>query len=86
MRNTLRCIVALSLMAHVAMAEDFNAGKPQKKFKGPVKVFILAGQSNMEGHGGACRARYRDKMITLDTKAGQNYRLNSALKISNSKP
>ena len=39
------------LMAHVAMAEDANAGKPQKKFKGPVKVFILAGQSNMEGQG-----------------------------------
>ena len=36
-------------------------------------------------HGGACRARYRDKMITLDAKAGQNYRLNSELKISNSK-
>jgi hypothetical protein len=52
MRNTVRCMVAMLLMAHVAMAEDVNAGKPQKKFKGPVKVFILAGQSNMEGHGG----------------------------------
>ncbi|MCF7849970.1 MAG: sialate O-acetylesterase [Kiritimatiellales bacterium] len=50
MRNTLICMVSLSLIAHVAMAEDANAGKPQKKFKGPVKVFILAGQSNMEGH------------------------------------
>lgn len=42
-------MVALSLMAHVAMAEDVNAGKPQPKFKGPVKVFILAGKSNVEG-------------------------------------
>ena len=28
------------------------AGEVQKPFKGPLKVFILAGQSNMEGHGG----------------------------------
>ena len=33
MRNTLRCMVALSLMA-----QDGNAGNPQKKFKGPVSV------------------------------------------------
>ena len=32
-------------------------------------------------HGGACRVRYRDKMITLDTKAGQDYRLNGELGI-----
>jgi hypothetical protein len=51
MRHTLRCMVALSLMAHVAMAEDANAGDPQKQFQGPVKVFILAGQSNMQGQG-----------------------------------
>ena len=31
-------------------------------------------------HGGACRVCYRDKMITLDTKAGQSYRLNGELK------
>ena len=36
-------MVALSLMAHVAMAEDANAGKSQPKLKVPVKVFILAG-------------------------------------------
>ena len=30
-------------------------------------------------HGGACRVCYRDKLITLDTKAGQNYCLNSEL-------
>jgi hypothetical protein len=29
-----------------------EAGKPRLTFKGPVKVFILAGQSNMEGHAG----------------------------------
>ena len=44
-------MLALSLMAHVAMAEDANAGNPQKQLKGPVKVFILAGQSNMQGQG-----------------------------------
>ena len=43
--------VALLLMAHMAIAEDANAGDPKKQFKGPVKVFILAGQSNMEGQG-----------------------------------
>ena len=39
-------------MAGAAVAEVAKAGNSQKKFKGPVKVFILAGQSNMEGHGG----------------------------------
>jgi Carbohydrate esterase, sialic acid-specific acetylesterase len=39
-------------MVHAAVAQDVNAAKPQAKFKGPVKVFILAGQSNMEGYGG----------------------------------
>jgi alpha-L-fucosidase 2 len=37
-------------------------------------------------HGGSCRVCYRDKMITFDTKAGQNYRLNGDLEIPNSKP
>ena len=31
-------------------------------------------------HGGACRVCYRDKMMTLDTKAGQGVRLNGELK------
>jgi len=52
MRNTLRCIVAVSLMVHAVMAQQVETGKTQPKLKGPVKVFILAGQSNMEGHGG----------------------------------
>jgi len=30
--------------------------------------------------GGSCRICYRDKMITLNTKAGQSYRLNGELK------
>jgi hypothetical protein len=31
--------------------------------------------------GGLCRICYRNKMITLDTKAGQSYRLNGELKL-----
>ncbi|MCX6872921.1 MAG: hypothetical protein NTW21_03805 [Verrucomicrobia bacterium] len=34
------------------MAQQAGAGKPRQEFKGPVKVFILAGQSNMEEHAG----------------------------------
>jgi alpha-L-fucosidase 2 len=30
--------------------------------------------------GGSCRIRYRDKVMALDTKAGQSYRLNGELK------
>ena len=32
-------------------AEDADADNPEEQFKRPVKVFILAGQSNMEGQG-----------------------------------
>ena len=45
-------VVAMSLVANAAIAQQAEAGKPRQAFKGPVKVFILAGQSNMEGHGG----------------------------------
>ena len=38
--------------ASAAPAKQTEAAKPPIKFKGPVKVFILAGQSNMEGHAG----------------------------------
>ena len=31
--------------------------------------------------GGSCRICYRNKMITLDTRAGQSYRLNGELKL-----
>jgi len=42
----------MSLVASAVMAQQAEADKPQQKFKGPVKVYILAGQSNMEGLGG----------------------------------
>lgn len=41
----------MSLAGNSVMAQQAGAGKPQDVPKGPVKVFILAGQSNMEGHG-----------------------------------
>ena len=45
-------LVGLSLVTNAVMAQQAEASKPRQKFQGPVKVFILAGQSNMEGHGG----------------------------------
>lgn len=45
-------MVAMSLMANAVMAQQAGADKPRQELEGPVKVFILAGQSNMEGHGG----------------------------------
>ena len=45
-------VVAMSLVANAVMAQQAGAGKPRQELKGPVKVFILAGQSNMEGHAG----------------------------------
>lgn len=60
MRNTLTSMFASLLLAHVAMGEDANAGNPQKQFEGPVKVFILAGQSNMEGQGSVDHDDERD--------------------------
>ena len=45
-------VVAMSLVAGAVLAQQAGAGKPRQEFKGPVKVFILAGQSNMEGHAG----------------------------------
>ena len=44
-------VVVMSLVANAVMAQQAGTGKPQEKFKGPIKVFILAGQSNMEGQG-----------------------------------
>ena len=51
-RVVVSATLALAVFTHAVLAQDAGAGKPQKKFKGPVKVFILAGQSNMEGLGG----------------------------------
>jgi len=45
-------VVAMSLVANTVMAQQAATGKPRQEYKGPVKVFILAGQSNMEGHAG----------------------------------
>ena len=56
-RAIVGAVVAMSLVANAVMAQQAGAGKPQQEFKGPVKVFILAGQSNMEGHGGVQNAR-----------------------------
>ena len=49
MRNTMKCMVAVSLMAGAVMPQQAEAAKSSEKRKGPIKVFILAGQSNMEG-------------------------------------
>jgi alpha-galactosidase len=44
---------ALAVFSHQALAQETGQGKsPKQAGNGPVKVFILAGQSNMEGHGG----------------------------------
>ena len=51
-RAIISAVAALSLMMNAAMAQQAGAGKRPQEFKGPVKVFILAGQSNMEGHAG----------------------------------
>jgi hypothetical protein len=45
-------VVCGSFVTNAVMAQQAEAVKPRQEFKGPVKVFILAGQSNMEGHGG----------------------------------
>jgi hypothetical protein len=51
-RAVVGAVLAMSLAASVVMAQQVGAGKPQEITKGPIKVFILAGQSNMEGHAG----------------------------------
>lgn len=48
-RAIVGAVAALSLMAGPVMAQQTGADKSPAKFKGPLKVFILAGQSNMEG-------------------------------------
>ena len=45
-------MLAMALAASAAMAQQAETSKPRQELKGPVKVFILAGQSNMEGHAG----------------------------------
>lgn len=48
----LAAVVSLAWAANTALAQQVDAKASRQPFKGPVKVFILAGQSNMEGHGG----------------------------------
>jgi len=45
-------VLALAWAASAVRAQPAGAGQPRQEFTGPVKVFILAGQSNMEGHAG----------------------------------
>jgi hypothetical protein len=58
----MKCIVAVALMANAVMAQ-------QAQLKGPIKVFILAGQSNMEGQGAVSMDGERDynggKIVTI---------------------
>ena len=42
----------MALMANAVLAQQTGTDKTAEKFKRPLKVFVLAGQSNMEGHGG----------------------------------
>ena len=39
-------------MANAVLAQQTGTDKTAEKFKRPLKVFILAGQSNMEGYAG----------------------------------
>ena len=48
-RAGLGVAVVLSLLANGVVAQPADAGKAQKQFPGPLKVFILAGDSNCEG-------------------------------------
>jgi len=40
-------VVAMSLVTNAVLAQQAEAGKPWQEFKGPVKVFILAGQAKI---------------------------------------
>ena len=46
------CVIMGFAAGRSAAGEPADAVKAKPRFKGPVKVFILAGQSNMEGKGG----------------------------------
>jgi len=47
-KNRMICLLAAACVAAACLSQAALAAAPGK---GPVKVFILAGQSNMEGHG-----------------------------------
>lgn len=44
-------VAAMSWAGNPVMAQQSGAGKPPGKYKAPIKVLVLAGQANMEGHG-----------------------------------
>jgi hypothetical protein len=50
-RVAVRAVAAMSLAVNAVMAQQAGADNSPATFKGPIKVFILAGQSNMEGQG-----------------------------------
>ena len=66
-----RAVLGMVLVTIAVLAQQAEPGKPQNQFKGPVKVFILAGQSNMEGHGGV---RTLDRGEMRDDRPGVRYR------------
>jgi len=63
-RTTILALVAALAALFTLGASDLHAAAPPK---GPVKVFILAGQSNMEGHGSVEMGR--DPATADDPKA-----------------
>jgi hypothetical protein len=71
-RAIVGAVVAMSLMANAVMAQQAGAGKPQGKFKGPTKVFILADQSNMEGLSRLDLADLSYTIVTQQDYAGWN--------------
>jgi len=57
----LLAVAALAVLAHPALAQPVTPGGPPKQAgNSPIKVFILAGQSNMQGQG----------IVTMKDKAG----------------
>jgi hypothetical protein len=50
LKEIVGAVLALSLAASPLMAQQAGAGRPQEKTKSPIKIFVLAGKSNMEGH------------------------------------
>ena len=61
MRNSKTLIVSLLVVAAVAVATAPCAMAAEKVGKGPLKVFILAGQSNMQGHASSGTLDYLGK-------------------------
>jgi hypothetical protein len=60
-------LAALAALAHPPLAQPADPSRPPKQVgKSPVKVFILAGQSNMQGQGvSGIRDEFRGQKGTL---------------------